>query len=106
MLDYIRPTLRFPKFLRTRGTRMKNDVRLVDLRVTPKRIRFFAGFLGQFQTQRAGNIANAERSNQSEIIIYRVHSQLANLYKVAINAGPPFLESVAPAIHDAFPGAG
>jgi hypothetical protein len=106
MLDYVRPPLRFPKFLRTRRARVKNNVRLVDLRVTPKRVRFFAGFLRQFQTQRVRHIANTERSNQSEIIIYRVHGQLANLYKVAINAGPPFLESVAPAIDDPFPGPG
>jgi hypothetical protein len=105
MLDYVRPTLRFPKFLRTRRARMKNEVRLVDLQVTPKRVRFFAGFLRQFQTQRAGNIANAKRPNQGEIIIYCVHRQLANLYKVAINPSP-FLESVAPAINDPFPGAG
>src|SRR4029453_692522 len=106
MLDYVRPTLRFPKFLRTRRARVKNDVRLIDLRVTPKRGRFFAGFLWQFQTQRARNIANTERSNQREIIIYCVHGQLANLYKVAINASPPFLEWVAPAIDDPFLGAG
>src|SRR4029453_5704097 len=106
MLDYVHPTLRFPKFLCTGRARVKDNVRLVDLRVTPKRVRFFAGFLRQFQMQRARNIANTERSNQSEIIIYRLHGQLANLYKVAINASPPFLESVAPAIYDAFAGTG
>jgi len=106
MLDYVHPMLRFPKFLCTRRARVKDNVRLVDLRVTPKRVRFFAGFLRQFQMQRARNIANAERSNQREIIIYRVHGQLTDLYKVAINAGPPFLESVAPTIYDAFAGTG
>src|SRR6267142_1116626 len=106
MLDYVRPTLRFPKFLRTPRARVKNNVRVVDLRVTPKRVRFFADFLRQFQAQRARNIANTERSNQSEVIIYRMHGQLTNLYKVAIHAGPPFLESVAPTIDDPFPGAG
>jgi hypothetical protein len=105
MLDYVGPTLRFPKFLRTRRARMKNEVRLVDLQVMPKRVRFFAGFLRQFQTQRAGNIANAKRPNQSEVIVYRVHGQLTDFYIVAINASP-FLESIAPAIDDPFPGAG
>src|SRR6266542_5020315 len=81
MLDYVGPTLRFPKFLRARRARMKNDVRLVDLRVTPKRVHFFTGFLRQFQTQRAGNIANAEWPDQSEIIVDSVHSQLTDLYK-------------------------
>jgi hypothetical protein len=35
-----------------------------------------------------------------------VHGQLANLYKVAINASRPALKLIAPAIHDAFPGTG
>jgi len=105
MLDYVRPTLRFPKFLRTRRARMKNEVRLVDPQVTSKRVRFLPGFLWQFQTQRAGNMANAKRPNQSEVIIYRVHGQLTDFYIVAINPNP-FLEPVAPAVNDPFPGAG
>ncbi len=84
---------------------MKNDVGLIDLRITPKCVRFFAGLLWQFQTQGAGNIANTERPNQSEIIIYRVHGELTNLYIVAINASS-FLESIPPAIDNAFPGSG
>ena len=86
MLDYVGPTLRFPKFLRTRRARMKNDVRLVDLRVTPKRVRFFTGFLRQFQTQRAGNTEEAESLQKQLTIEVRRLQEDAEIKKEKLRA--------------------
>jgi len=106
VIDYIGPTLRFPEFLQTRGSRMKNDIRFADLRIPQKRGQFFACCLWQFQTKCAGSIPDSDRPKSSEIAAYCVHVPHAELYNVAINASPDAGASARPARRNAFSRAG
>src|SRR5215472_11829010 len=87
MLNYIGPALGFPELFASGGAGMENHVWPRDFRSATKRITFFVCDLRQVQLRTGASSADAERLQQCQIIINRVHVPHADSNKIGIKAG-------------------
>ena len=81
------PAFRFPELFVASRAGMQNQVGSRDFRIAPKRISFFVCGLRQVQLRTGGSSAEAERFQQCQIVINRVHVPHANTNEVAVKTG-------------------
>ena len=88
--DYLRPAPGVPKLFLARRPWMQNNVRLADVPTASERIGFFVRRLRQLQVQRGGNIPDAERFEQRQIVIDCVQVAHTDVDKISVEPGTAF----------------
>jgi len=94
--DQLRPSRGFPKLFLPRRAGMQNNEGLADVPIVSERIGFFVRRLGQLQMQRGGNIPDAERFEQRQIVVRLCAGRAYGRWQNQCKAGRGFSTDRAP----------
>ena len=90
VFNHLRPSRSIPEFFPASLAGVQNHVRLCDFAITPKPVGFYARRSRKIELRSGGTTKNAERLNQSEIVVDRVHVPHADPNKITVKASARF----------------
>src|SRR5215467_10001396 len=87
VVNDFRPSRSVPQFFPASRAGMQNHVRSRDFPITPKPVSFFDRRSGKVELRSGRSTTDAERLQQSKIVVDRVHIPDADSNEIGVNAG-------------------